>query len=80
MESVEMKTRLPLLNDDNFTTWMINIRAILRQKKLWEVIQEPIQEGVTKTQIAKYEEAADILTPTISPAVQHKLTEQQRLS
>ena len=89
--SDQASTRIELLTESNFGLWFVNIRAELRKKKLWEYTQsiyvsESISTGdeiSTKEQKAikswddKSQEAADVMTPTISPGVQQKLTEAE---
>lgn len=85
-------TRIRLLKEHNFRSWFVNIRAELRKKKLWEYTQgvyesestitgteEPSREErkAAKDWEDKCQEAADIMTPTISPGIQQKLTETE---
>lgn len=68
--------RIPLLTDDNYKSWLVNVRAILRQKNLWDDIQIPLTSEDPKDAIS-YQKAADILTPTISETVQNQLTDAE---
>lgn len=75
-------TKIPLLTDKNYTTWLIDIRAILRKAKLWLYTQYSYDElkkhykDVTKAQYDEYSmEAADTLVPTISTSVKQRLSE-----
>ena len=85
-------TRIELLKDHNFGSWFVNIRAELRKKKLWEYTQGVYESESTTTVTEepskkeqkafkdwndKCQEAADIMTPTISPGIQQKLTESE---
>jgi len=75
------------LTEENFSDWLIDTRAHLRSKKLWKYTQElydgpEAEDGETsaatkkrKEWVEKAEEAADLMTPTITPAVKKKLTE-----
>ena len=38
-------TPTSLLTDDNYAEWLINIKAMLRTKKLWKFTQEPLSLG-----------------------------------
>jgi len=69
--------RIPLLTDTNYRSWLVNIRAILRGKDLWDIIQVPLATDTPTTDTAKYQKAADILTPTISETVQEQLTDTE---
>lgn len=69
--------RIPLLTDTNYSTWLVDIRAILRQKKLWEAVQEPLTSESTKAIVTKHEEAADIVTITISASVKQRLVDSE---
>jgi hypothetical protein len=69
--------RIPLLTDTNYRSWLVNICAILRGKDLWDVIQEPLATDALNSDTAKYQKAADILTPTISETVQEQLTDAE---
>ena len=59
----------------------MDIRAHIRGKKLWKYTQSPPPEDLTAAQKTKWEEstqeAADNMTPTISPAVKQKLGEAE---
>jgi len=78
------------LTEENFSDWLIDIRAYLRSKKLWKYTQEQYvsvpEEGETAAAVKKREkeqtewkekaeEAANIITPIITPAIKKKLTE-----
>ncbi len=75
------------LTENNFSDWLIDIRAHLRSRKLWKYTQEPVPDkdkGETATATKKRkdwqekaEEAADTITPTISPAIKKKLKEAE---
>ncbi len=34
--------KIPRLPDENYLSWLVNIRAILRSKDLWDAIQKPL--------------------------------------
>ena len=59
------------LTHDNYAEWVINIRAILRRNKLWTYTQEELAKD---KEVTKWEEAADIMTPTILSAIQQRLS------
>ena len=66
------------LTEDNFSSWFVDIRAELRTKKLWKYTQEPYEsEGTQARWEEKAQEAADIMTPTISSGVKRRLTEAE---
>ncbi|KAF6218139.1 hypothetical protein HO133_006098 [Letharia lupina] len=85
--------QIELLTEENFSSWFVNIRAELRTKKLWEYTQslyteDTPEEGDSTAVVKKKEkaikdweqksqEAADLMTPTISPGIQQKLTEAE---
>jgi hypothetical protein len=66
-----------LLTSENFSEWMIKIRAQLRQKKLWRYTQEPLSDDSKSTKLSKHEEAADAIVLTISSSIMQKLTESE---
>lgn len=79
------KLVIPLLTEKNYTTWLINVRALLRREKLWVYTQYTYEEykkqnGDTAITQAEWddhaEQAADVLTPTISPGQQDRLNEE----
>ena len=63
------------LTEDNFSDWNVDIRALLRSKKLWKYTQEACPEGTRNAE--KWEETADLMTPTLSTSVKSKLTEEE---
>ena len=77
------------LTEQNFGSWFVNIRAELRSKELWKYTQEVYveestsdppkakEQKVMKEWEDKCQKAADLMTPTISPGVQQKLTEAE---
>ncbi len=86
-----ISSHAPPLTEENFTDWLIDTRAHLRSKKLWKYTQEQYnggpeipEEGETATAgkkrkdwQEKTEEATNIMTPTISPAIKKTLTEAE---
>jgi hypothetical protein len=68
MDDTSQNVTIPLLKDNNYHEWLIDIKVILRGKKLWDPIQAP-----AKGDKSKHIEAADIMTPKISPTVKRKL-------
>ena len=76
-ESSSFKSPIRQLAEDNYTEWLIDIKAYLRSKKLWEYTQSgPDPEKSAQIQ-AKWlhsaMEAADLMTPTISGSVKQKI-------
>ena len=68
---------VPLLTSENFSEWMIKIRAQLRQKKQWRYTQEPLSDDSKATESSKHEKAADTMVLTISSSIMQKLTETE---
>ena len=78
------KFSIRLLTERNYTTWLIDVRAILRKAKLWPYTQLNYVEftkaypdvKVTQNQYDEYSmEAADTLVPTISTSIKQRLSE-----
>lgn len=76
------KFSIPLLTEKNYSTWLIDVRAILRRGKLWPYTQysypefKKIYEDVTESQWEENAmEAADTLVPTISTLIKQRLAE-----
>lgn len=68
---------IPKLTDKNYHSWIVNIRAVLRQRKLWDATQEALTpESNTKAK-ESHQSSADIMTVTISPAIQQKISEAE---
>ncbi len=65
-----------VLKEDNFLDWIIDVRAHLRKEKLWQYTQEKGDKKSSEWE-EKAQEAADFMTPTISPTVKRKLTEEE---
>jgi len=66
------------LTEHNFAEWLVDIRAHLRRSKLWKYTQEDVgvtAEGESK-KMDKWEEAADLMTPTLSAEIKRKLAEE----
>ena len=75
--SVTAATTFPLLTEKNFNQWLVNTQAKLRSKKLWKYTQSPKPEVDEEEEWEKKSmEAADFLTPLISPSIQQQLTEE----
>ena len=64
---------IPRLTEHNFAEWLVDIRAHLRRSKLWKYTQEEAAEEAKKD---KWEEAADLMTPTLSAEIKRKLAEE----
>ena len=65
---------IPKLTERNYTEWLVNTRAHLRRSKLWKYTQEDVPEEAKNKD--KWEEAADLMTPTLSAEIKRKLTEE----
>jgi len=71
-----ISSHAPPLTEENFGDWLIDTRVYLRSKKLWKYTQDfydfpEAEDGETAATVKKREkeqaeEAADILTPTIT--------------
>ena len=76
-ESSLFKSPIRQLVEDNYAEWLIDIRAYLRSKKLWEYTQsgpDPEKSVPIQTKwLHSAMEAADLMTPTISGSVKQKL-------
>lgn len=74
---VSYKSAIRQLTDDNYSLWLIDIRAELRKRKLWKYTQECSPEILTVTALGKWNEfcqdAVDEMTLTISDIVKAKL-------
>jgi gag-polypeptide of LTR copia-type len=66
---------IPKLHEKNYSSWIIDIRAYLRQKKLWQSTQEPLEADPKSKAVEQHQEAADFLTLTITPTIKRKLAE-----
>ncbi|KAI9877580.1 MAG: hypothetical protein M1830_003509 [Pleopsidium flavum] len=73
--NLNANTSIPRLTDHNFAEWLVDIRAHLRRSKLWKYTQEDVSEETKNKD--KWEEAADLMTPTLSAEVKRKLTEDE---
>lgn len=73
--------RIELLTEDNFETWIIDIRAELRDRDLWDYTQDSMPKTTTGTAVNKWAKsamkAADAMTPNISPSIKQKLTNSE---
>lgn len=65
---------IPRLTEHNFAEWLVDKRAHLRRSKLWKYTQEDAAEEVKNRD--KWEEAADVITPTLSAEIKRKLAEE----
>ncbi|KAF6222411.1 hypothetical protein HO133_001497 [Letharia lupina] len=76
-ETSTFKSPIRQLTDNNYSEWLIDIKALLRGKKLWNYTQEAPDPDKSVTAQAKWRdsamEAADLITPTISGPVKQKL-------
>jgi hypothetical protein len=66
---------IPKLHEKNYNSWIIDIRAYLRQKKLWQSTQEALEPDPKPKSVEQHQEAADFMTPTITPTIKRKLAE-----
>ena len=70
--------KIESLTEGNFSSWFVDIRAELRTKKLWKYTQGPYEsDGNQAKWEEKAQEAADIMTPTVSSGVKQGLTEAE---
>ena len=76
--SVTVAASFPLLTDKNFNQWLVNAHAKLHNKKLWKYTQSPKPEKDTddKDWEERSMEAADVMTPLISPSIQQRLKDE----
>jgi len=70
--------RFPELTHDvngetNHDSWIINIKALLRPKGLWQCTQEPLPENPSTALKNKHIDSADMITHHISGGVKAKL-------
>ena len=72
---VSNKDQIEPLNEENYDTWIIDVRAKLRQKKLWTVCQTPLSTSASVAIKEKHTDAMDILIPILSKYIKIKLTE-----
>jgi len=78
LATITRLSHITVLKEDNFPDWIIDVRAHLRKDKLWKYTQEiPKGEKKTSEWEEKAQEAADYITPIISPTVKRKLTESE---
>jgi len=73
MTTLSVRHQIRLLTEENFGDWLIDIRAHLRPKELWECTQIAPDD---KESQKKTEQAADAMTPTISVGVKQKLIKE----
>jgi len=73
MTTLAVHHQIRLLTEENFGDWLIDIRAHLRPKKLWQCTQTAPDD---KESQEKVEQAADAMTPTISVGVKQKLAKE----
>ena len=75
--SASYKSSICQLTEDNYPSWLIDIRAELRKHKLWKYTQEIPSESLTVAALAKWKEssteAVDTMTPTITVTVKQIL-------
>ncbi len=74
---LSFKSPIRQLTDENYQSWLVDIRALLRKQKIWKYTQESPPETLTVAALAKWkessQEAADTMTPTISDPVKQRL-------
>jgi len=63
-----------LTGPESLNAWLVDIRAHLRRNKLWDYTEREPKPDERHT---RWEEAADLITPTLSPAVKQKLTDEE---
>jgi hypothetical protein len=74
MSSHSYKDITRLEGTETLNASQVDIRAFFRRQKLWPYSQ---QEPVTPEEKLKSEEAADYITPTLSPSGKAKLTDTE---
>lgn len=62
------------LTEENYSEWIVDIRAILRQHDLWSYVQATSDIKATTAQLEK---AADLMTLTLSKGVKQKLSDAE---
>lgn len=83
MPNTSTKFTIPTLTEKNYTTWLIDIRAVLRKAKIWTYTQTTYVEYAKKEDATitgdDWEqgaiEAADTIVPTISTGIKQRLSE-----
>jgi hypothetical protein len=70
--------RIELLTEDNFDTWIIDARALLRKQKLWNICQSPLPANAAITQKEMHIKAADELILIISLNIKVRLTDVEQ--
>jgi hypothetical protein len=70
--------RIELLIEDNFDTWIIDARALLRKQKLWNICQSPLLANAAITRKEMYIEAADELILIISSNIKVRLIDAEQ--
>lgn len=66
---------IPKLTERNYTEWLVDTRAHLRRSKLWKYTQEDVPEEAKNKD--KWEEAADLMTPTLSAEIKREMAEEK---
>lgn len=78
---LSFKSPIRQLNENNYSAWIVDVRALLRKQKLWKYTQENPPEALTPAALAKWQEssqdAADTMTPTISDPIKQRLTRDE---
>ncbi len=66
------------LTEHNFTKWLVDIWAHLRQSKLWKYTQKNVNVTAEEEskKMNKWEKAANLMTSTLSAEIKRKLTEK----
>lgn len=76
-ETSSFKSPIRQLTDNNYSEWLIDIKALLRDKKLWNYTQEAPDSNKSVAAQAKWRDSAmevvDLITPTISGPIKQKL-------
>ncbi len=69
---------IPKLTKQNFAKWLVDTRAHLRRSKLWKYTQKDVDVTAEEEskKMDKWEEAADLMTPTLSAEIKRKLAEE----
>ncbi|CAD6588630.1 MAG: hypothetical protein ASARMPREDX12_003396 [Alectoria sarmentosa] len=74
---LSFKSPISQLNEQKYSEWLVDVRALLRKQKLWKYTQETLLETLTVAALAKWkdfsEEATNVMTPTIGAPVKQRL-------
>lgn len=60
-EKTDSKQNIPLLDEENFAAWYLQIRSYLRRKGLYDIVIEEPGDQISAAHKKKLYEAADII-------------------